>query len=903
MQTISYDAQSFMLDGRRIWLTSGSIHYPRVPRQLWRARIRAAKQAGLNCISTYVFWNVHEPSPGKFHFAEQADLRHFVELIGSEGMYCILRPGPYVCGEWDFGGLPAWLLRDETMKLREAHGPFLEATARYFGKVLEQVADLQVTSPKPGPIVLMQAENEWFCHNEKQIDGYLGEVVRYLRENGCTVPISMCNNLWARLDGVIDTWNAREHLLDHLRQFRMEQRNAPRLVTEYWPGWFDRYGEKHQPGPDAAQVEHDLAQILAAGAQCNLYMFHGGTNFGDGAARQATGDGGMLTNSYDYDAPLAEAGAPTAKYEAVKRVSTFASQFDHVFAHLSADDQRACLAPDSDEPGVSIVHQHGTQGDVVFFLRSAKDKTKQIDLLLPNGLTLPVSLGDDRAAWVLLDANLGGVAELTYTNLRPWALIDKRLLVLFGPAGSDGVICIDGAPLSVKVPTGKTPLVDIHEELTLVVLNHEQVNAAVAMDKWLIVGCDGVNEQDEPRPRRGWAQAYVIDGDGDTQTVKVAPSRKSAAPKLNDWQYADAAALVDGTSEAYAAIDGPAGLETLKQTKGYGWYRLKMKAAATGNIIADGGDRLHLFAGGKATDVLGIGPGAQRGPAKLNLTKDVTVLADNAGHACYGWTFGERKGLYGHIYQVEPQAMGKAKIVTGRAPDAFALRGYWTQLHAGERPPADTVTWTYTSRSNQTLIFDIDHFAAPAMLIVNDQPIGVYHPQLTGSARFVLHPQAPLKRGKNIIEFALFEPYDAKAHSLKAVSMYRVKKSLTERAAWAFAPFALPKARQFVPAPASTPALPGFYRATFSVTHTDVPLWLEPDGMTKGQLYLNGHNLGRYFQQTATGKHVGPQKRYYLPEPWLHIDKPNELTLFDEHGRSPDKCKLVYDHHGPNGKR
>jgi hypothetical protein len=893
-----------MLDGRRIWLASGSIHYPRVPRALWRARIRAAKQAGLNCISTYVFWNVHEPSPGKFDFEGQADLRHFVELIGTEGMYCILRPGPYICAEWDFGGLPSWLLADEDMKLREAHGPFLEATSRYFSNVLEQVADLQVTSPKPGPIVLMQAENEWLCHNPKQIDGYLGELVRYLRENGCTVPISMCNNLWARLDRVIDTWNAREHLLGDLRQFRTLQPNAPRLVTEYWPGWFDQFDGKHQSGPDAAQLEHDLAQILAAGAQYNLYMFHGGTNFGFGGARQAAPDGGMLTTSYDYDAPLAEGGAWTDKYEAVKRISTFASQFDHVFAHLSSDDQLAALAPDSDAPGVSIIHQRGTQGDVVFFLRSAKDKSKRIELMLPSGLKLPVPLGDDRTAWIALDANLDGVAELTWTNLRPWAFINKQLLVLFGPAGSDGLVCIDGAPLSVKVPTGKTPLVETHEELTLVVLNHEQVNAAVALDKRLIVGCDGVNEQDEPKPRRGWAKTFVITADGDTQSIKITQARKPAAPKLGDWHYADAAALVDGSSDAYKPIDGPAGFESLKQTGAYGWYHLGLKSAATGRVIADGGDRLHLFAGGKATDVLGIGSGAQRDPVQVKWPKGVTVLADNIGRTCFGWAVGERKGLFGHIYQVEPQALGKPKVIAGRAPDAFALRGFLVQMHAGERPPADTLTWTYTSRSNQTLIFDIDAFAPPAMLIVNDEPIGVYHPQHTGGiARFILHPQAPLKRGKNVIELALFERYDAKAHSLKAVNVYRVKKSLTDKADWAFAPFALPDAGRFEPMPTTTPALPGFYRATFSVAPTDVPLWLEPHGMTKGQFYLNGHNVGRYFQQTATGKQVGPQQRYYLPQPWLHADKPNELTLFDEHGRTPDKCELVYDHHGPNGAR
>jgi beta-galactosidase len=120
MPTISYDGQSFIIDGRRVWLVSGAIHYARVPRGLWRSRIRAAKQAGLNCIETYCFWNVHEPQPGVFNFEGDADIRAFVEMIASEGMMCILRPGPYICAEWDFGGFPAWLNRVEGLKLREA---------------------------------------------------------------------------------------------------------------------------------------------------------------------------------------------------------------------------------------------------------------------------------------------------------------------------------------------------------------------------------------------------------------------------------------------------------------------------------------------------------------------------------------------------------------------------------------------------------------------------------------------------------------------------------------------------------------------------------------------------------------------------------------------------------------
>ena len=452
MPSISYDRQSLSIDGRRIWLVSGAIHYPRVPHELWRHRIRAARQAGLNCIETYVFWNIHEPKRGKFDFKHNVDLRRVVELIGEEGMYCILRPGPYVCAEWDFGGHPAWLNTVEGLRYREANEPYLEACSRYLGQVMEQVRDLQATAPAGGPIVMMQAENEWLCHPPEQGRPYRREVVRYLRENGCEVPINVCNTRGQRVEGAIDTWNANERRAGDLRQLAIVQPNAPRMVPEFWPGWFDAWGRPHHTKFDGQWNLARLAQMLAVGAQYNLYMFHGGTNFAFHGGRSICGPDCFMTTSYDYDAPLREAGGRGEKYAVVKRVSMFASQFGHVFAHLDAR-QHAAAAPMEDGHGLSVIHQSGGQGDVIFIIRDDNDKRDSVDVLLPNGLSLPVPLDDQRAAWLVTQANLAGVAELTWTNLRPWAFVGKSLLVLFGPAGADGLVNLNGATISITVPT------------------------------------------------------------------------------------------------------------------------------------------------------------------------------------------------------------------------------------------------------------------------------------------------------------------------------------------------------------------------------------------------------------------------------------------------------------------
>jgi len=913
MPTVSFDGQSFIVDGQRVWLVSGSIHYFRTPHQLWRKRLAAARQAGLNCITTYVAWNVHEPEPGRFNFDGDADLRRFVQMIEDEGMYCILRPGPYICAEWDFGGLPPWLLRDEQVRLRQADGQFLEACSRYLGAVLDQVADLQVTSPGKGtkgggPILIIQAENEWFCHNPEQVDKYLREIVRYLRENGTTVPISMCNNLWACVDGTIATWNANRHLAADLRQLQIVQPDAPRIVAEYWPGWFDRWGGEHHREFDAELNSCRLAQILASGAQYNLYMFHGGTNFGFYGGRSVATADCFMTTSYDYDAPLREAGGRGDKYRAVKRISTFASQFGHVFAHLDPGGAQAAAAPNElDEHALSVIQQRGGQGDVAFLFRSRGDTIRHVDVLLPDGLTLPVPIGSDCVAWFVTNTQLGGVATLTYTNLRPWAFLDKRMLVLFGPAGADGLVCINGSPLSVTVPSGRTPAVEQHEELTVVVLNGEQVDAAYLRGSAVAIGAAELDDDNAPVPLSDWRQMTTIEADGTVRRSRPAPTKRRAAPRLNDWQHAAVTEMIDGRSATFEAIDGPMSHEALGCDFGYGWYRLSLRESIDGLLLAPGSaDRLHLFDGGRAVGVLGRGPGAVYEPAHRQLSQELVVLTDNMGRSNFNWNMADRKGLFDHLYTVERVELPEPEVTPGEAPDLFELGGFFGGMRRGDRPPADSVTWTVEGMRSGVMVIDIEDFTGAAMLLVNDQPVAAYHPEMArGAGRFTLEAGKEFGRGTTRLTLALFEKFDPARRKLDNIKLYRSTAKVTSRAKWSFAPWTPPADESLGPMPQGSSSLPCWYRARFRVRHTDQPLWLQiplSDSLTKGQLHLNGHNVGRYFAATAEGQPVGPQTRYYLPEPWLRTDGPNELMIFEEHGRSPKRCKLVYDPMGPYGE-
>ncbi len=902
MATVSYDEQSVIIDGRRAWLVSGAVHYARTPRAQWRSRLRAAKQAGLNCIDVRVYWHLHEPTPAQFNFEQELDLRHFIELIAQEGLHCVLRPGPYLGDGRDLGGLPPWLLGQANgVKLRQADGPFLEACSRYLGAVMEQVKDLQATSSNGGPILLAAVENRWFCGHRDQAKGYLGELARYLRENGCAVPLINCNNLWPGTDETIACWHGTDHLAADLRQLGLIQPHAPRIAdletTEpcFW--------SQKKPFVTSTPSQHlyRLASVLASAGQYNDAAFHGAPHWGFDGGRSSSSRFAFAAAQAVCDPALSQTGQRGDKYQATKRISVFASQFGQVLAHLNSADQHAALAVDGGQPdGPAVVHLRGSQGQTVFLFKSEKDKRTQTSLLLPNGLTLDVPLGTDTAAWLLLDADLSGVAKLNYTNLRPWAFFDRQALVLFGPAGAQGLVCINNALLRVKVPTGKTPAVERHEDLTVIVLNTAQVDAAYLSPAGLVVGAAGLDSDDKPIPLQGWGNGTLVAADGPTKRLTPPPAKRVIAPKRGKWEQAPLTDLINADSDRFEPIEGPVSLESLGCPTGYGWYKLSLKSPVSGKALAaESADRLHVYQKGKLEAVLGVGPAAQDGPTQLRLADDTVILADNLGHASDGWAMDQSKGLFGHIYTVKPLKLTKPKIIKGQAPDLFALSGFFPYAHSQDRPVSDALSWKIKPVKKNPLICEIDGLPWRCVLMANGEPVGAYDPALSGGfARFVLHVGQTIKGGANDLRLALFDQYDPRAlpgkDLSKHVRLYQATLPMTAKAQWSFAKWTLPGDNDFKPVRKSKSPGPCWYRCNFQVSHTDAPLWLEPTGMTKGQIYINGHNAGRYFVATHTGQAVPPQRLYYLPEGWLHTDRPNELLLFDEHGRPPAKCRLVY---------
>lgn len=915
MPSVTFDGRSFMLDGRRVWLVSGSIPYAKIPHEHWADRIHAAKVAGLNTVETPVYWNRHEPRPGQFDFTGDNDLRRFVQLVGDAGLYCILRPGPFIGGDWDFGGLPSWLMTVANVQFRTANGPFLEACSRYVMALADQVRDLQVTGPgRGGPIILVQNEFGWTCGHAKLAHTYLGELNRYLREAGLVVPTINANNLWQGVEGEIDCWSGSDPMAAIMRQLAAVRPTQPRVVINLEVGPMPTWGTLAGTTPTPASLVRRLAEVLAGGGQFNIHPFAGGTNFAFWGGRTIDSAASFAATRSDPGSPLSDVGSPGASYSAVRRLCTFASRFGRLFSNLDPSYQPVALDPGAAEGGgVSVLHAIGAQGGVAFLFAQPPQKAGEAPtrtrLLLSNGATLPVEVGPDGVAWCLFNVTLAGRATLDYSSLSAFGVIG-RVLICFGHPGAPGRLAINGSVLDVVVPESGDPLVREHESVVVVVCNTEQLERVHFTDSGVYLGVERVRADGTPVAPDGADHVTFVESGGTVKTTRLPrrDPRPRAATKIptTPWAVAGMEDHTRGSSARYAAIDGPTELVRLGAPMGYGWYRITLKGATTHKVRAvfpDSADRLHVFADGEFVGLHGEGPGASP-EVSLPLRKGehcLVVLADNLGRAAGGADLGERKGLFGHAWEASPMRVGKPSIRSGAPVDVMSFRAPLWEVSEGDATLADRITWSIQHRRKTPIFVTFGPMRGRGLVFVNDKPVLFLGRSVR--RRLALWPD-DLGRGVVLLQIALLpepvgagEPYsadDAAAEVGAGTRFYEGEGSITAKAEWAFARWEPPAPSAFVtPEKPGPHAGPAWWRCEFTPPPGAVPLVLELDGMTKGQIYVNGRNLGRYFVACRDGTRVPPQSSYLIPESWVQPGQPNDLLLFDEHGGNPAKCRIT----------
>ena len=319
LSNLKVEGNQLVINNEPVQLISGAIHYFRVVPEYWEDRLLKLKACGFNCVETYVPWNLHEPKEGEFNFEGIANIEEFIRIAERIGLHVIVRPSPYICAEWEFGGLPSWLIADSNMRFRSFYEPYLKKVDNYYDVLLKKLVPLLTTNG--GPIIAMQIENEYGSFgNDKK---YLNYVKDSMIERGIDVLLFTSDGptdlmlQGGSVDDILATVNFGSRPAEAFDKLQEYFPNTPNIVMEYWNGWFDHWGEEHHER-DPAETAATFAEMLERGDSVNFYMFHGGTNFGFYNGANYGDEYQPTVTSYDYDCPVSETGDITPKFHAVR---------------------------------------------------------------------------------------------------------------------------------------------------------------------------------------------------------------------------------------------------------------------------------------------------------------------------------------------------------------------------------------------------------------------------------------------------------------------------------------------------------------------------------------------------------------------------------------------------------
>lgn len=511
MSTFAIGDRDFLLNGRPHRIISGALHYFRVHPGDWADRIHKARLMGLNTIETYVAWNAHEPVAGEWSESDGLDLGRFLDLVAAEGMHAIVRPGPYICAEWHNGGLPTWLTATPGIRLRRTDAAYQAALETYLRRVYRIVAPRQID--RGGNVILVQIENEYGAYGSDK--HYLAELVWVTRDAGITVPLTTVDQpedgmlAAGSLPGLHLTGSFGSRAHERLATLRAHQPTGPLMCSEFWDGWFDWWGGKHHT-TDAATAARELDDLLAAGASVNIYMFHGGTNFGTTNGANDKGRYLPITTSYDYDAPLDEAGDPTEKFHAFREVI---AKYAPVPAETPSDaSPRLEFTVDLEASATTTSTPPASAGLTTFEDAEHTGTLMRYECALPGGFAGGVlEVGEVRdQAWVSVDGIRVGSLSRTRHEHALRLPAGQRLSIL---VEEQGRVNYDDRLGEAKGLIGPVTIdgVEPADWTTTPVLLEE---AAAAPELWV---AEGAFDLDTPSDlfldTTGWGKGYVFVGD------------------------------------------------------------------------------------------------------------------------------------------------------------------------------------------------------------------------------------------------------------------------------------------------------------------------------------------------------------------------------------------------------
>lgn len=902
--TIQYDKKSFVIDGKRVFLNSAAVHYFRMPKEEWRDVLIKAKLAGMNCIDTYFAWNVHEAEEGSFNFEGDNDCGAFMDLCAELGLWVIARPGPFICAEWDFGGYPWWLAKKANMEYRIDHPEHLEYVFRYFDRLLPLISARQLH--KGGSVILVQVENEY---------GYLGEsergknYMRLLRDGmlarGIEVPLITCVG---GAEDTIECANFWSGAKQHYGKLVAKQPDTPKLVTEFWTGWFEHWGGSAALQKTAALYEKRILETIAAGFDgINHYMFFGGTNFGSYGGRTVGSSDIFMITSYDYDAPLDEYGRTTAKYFTAKKLS----QFTNVMSEFLLEAEEEDLPTFNASNGLTLSALKLDRQQLLF-AASSKEEREGFHITLRDDLTLPVTIEAGGMIPVLdgvkvmdgLSLTMGGyvIGNESYEN--------RQVLIVSGGRGQRLTLLLEAEDtlewsandypsiryswlhkrrLQLDLYSFEEPqLITLKANgrlVELIMLNAESTEQAwrvahPAAD-WVIgykdvsVTPEGLLEgvKDESRASLYITNQQSLFSYEQPAAIQCHSYSNTAAklPQLANWS----ASPVALDHQSGIMLQRPVGFAEFGQEAGYLLYSHELYSESekeTMIAISALQDSVRVYVNGKEQGFIkdvgagSIGVQLERG------RNTIQFLVQHMGRLNFSPYLGEEKGISGAVYkdaeivdfrkgwQLDNTIVDLSQVIA--ADNLKPMRKRW-HIEAGKR--VLMVGAISENLSINGVQVELEGYSSWFKFHTVDLTSYLQ----AGPNEFEMQPVvSPMERLQLIVcdEQQRLEPW--RVGALKDKGEKETSAALELQG-------------------------PAWLRGSFMWSESDAPrharLKLRLTGMSKGFIRLNGRSLGRYWQ-------VGPQEDYKLPLAWLN-NGVNTLELFDEQGRSPRQVKLLFDNH------
>jgi hypothetical protein len=666
---VSFNTNSYIINEQPRWLLSGELHYYKMTRGDWRQRLVQLKCAGFNTVSAYMPWNYHELTEGEWDFSGDRDVEHFLALAAEIGLYVIARPGPYICNEWHAGGLPAWLSCKPGIRLRTKDPLFLSYVDKWWDRIAPIIRKYELG--QNGTVILAQVENEYGHYGEGQEPEYIYHLRDGLRERGVAVPIINCDSFikFSRLkpkvyEEINLCCNFGGDGIRNLQQARALQPDAPLFVTEYWIAAFDWWGRNESAVNDDNKALNGALEIAAGGSSgLTAFVFSGGAHFGYWHGRSVCSDANFMTTLYGPGAPILDDGQFSGKY----------TLFKTRLSPLNTPALAKTGMPEITElePGLIQATRKGPDGIFIFTVNRSEKQIRVADTE-KNQACVDFAIPAGAVQWAVRDLKLSGEVTLNRTNLT--VLATDPVLILYGEAGTEGWLELDGETLQVQVPREETPHLVSYQGLSILVINKESAGRCWPLT---VPGTSGV----------------VFGGPERVENVKVIENKLevtvSSVSESPVWQFSNGKIYTESppyektapsqsipltdihTSRAlpesgpefddssWFSAERPQVMAAFGHGHGWAWYRTRFEVSEEGpqTINFSGADdRAHVWVNGQYMGTRGWGSnhGWHLMPNVPVGSHTLAILVENLGMFNSGAEFdiplGEPKGLYGPVW-------------------------------------------------------------------------------------------------------------------------------------------------------------------------------------------------------------------------------------------------------------